>query len=216
MINELGNKKYIDKREKNMFLDMASKMENDRKILCIILAETGCRISEALNLRAKDIDISSKYIRFDTLKKRRNGICRSVPVSPSVIRKIDRIFGISKGRISPDDRLWPIGRMTAYRCIRQVMESEGIYGIQACPRGLRHGFAVGALNAGVPITLVQRWLGHADLKTTAIYTQVQGAEERAIASRMWTRRPQQKQRSGRQSRRDARGAPAVYQPFTDI
>lgn len=216
MIDELGNRKYIDKKEKNIFLDHASLIENDRKMLCVILTETGCRISEALNLRAKDIDLSSKCIRFETLKKRRKGVFRSVPVSLSVIRKMDRIFGISKGRISPNDRLWPIGRMTAYRCIRQVMEAAGISGIQACPRGLRHGFAVGALNAGVPITLVQRWLGHADLKTTAIYTQVLGAEERAIASRMWTRRSQQKQGTGRQSAQRARGERAVHQPFADI
>jgi len=106
--------------------------------------------------------------------------------------------------------------MTAYRCIRQVMDSAGIHGIQACPRGLRHGFAVGALNAGVPITLVQRWLGHADLKTTAIYTHVLGAEERAIASRMWTRRPQYKQAIGRQTARKGPAGRTVSQPFTDI
>lgn len=216
MLDELGNKKYIDKKEKNIFLDCASFIDKDRQVLCIILAETGCRISEALNLRAKDIDLSSKCIRYETLKKRKKGIFRSVPVSLYVIRNLDRVFGISKGRMSPNDLLWPIGRMTAYRCVRQVMEAAGISGIQACPRGLRHGFAVGALNAGVPITLVQRWLGHADLKTTAIYTQVLGAEERAIASRMWTRRSQRKQATSRQSTQRARGERAAYQPFTDI
>lgn len=216
MIDELGNRKYLDKKERNLFTEQASFLENERKMLCIVLTETGCRISEALNLRAKDIDISSKCIRFETLKKRRKGIFRSVPVSAVVMRKIDRIFGISRGRVSPDSLLWPIGRMTAYRCVRQVMDSAGIYGIQACPRGLRHGFAVGALNAGVPITLVQRWLGHADLKTTAIYTHVLGAEERAIASRMWTRRPQYKQATGRQTARKGPAGRTVGQPFTDI
>ena len=186
-----------------------------RHVLCIVLAETGCRISESLNLRAKDIDVSSKCIRIETLNKRRKGVFRSVPVSAQVMRRIDRIFGISKEHISSDDLLWPIGRMTAYRCIRHVMDSAGIYGIQACPRGLRHGFAVSALNAGVPITLVQRWLGHADLKTTAIYTHVLGAEERAIASRMWTRRPQYKQGAGRQMPGRGRAVRAVGLPFTD-
>jgi integrase/recombinase XerD len=39
----------------------------------------------------------------------------------------------------------------------------------------------------VPPHLVQRWLGHASLKTTAIYGDVVGPEERAFAARMWKR-----------------------------
>jgi integrase len=35
--------------------------------------------------------------------------------------------------------------------------------------------------------LVQRWLGHASMNTTAIYLQAIGDEEREIAARMWTR-----------------------------
>ena len=65
------------------------------------------------------------------------------------------------------------------------MEIAGIEGDHASPKGLRHGFAVQAIQANVPLTLVQRWLGHADIKTTAIYTSAMGAEERSLASRMW-------------------------------
>ena len=61
------------------------------------------------------------------------------------------------------------------------MEAAGIHGRQACPRGLRHGFGVGILQSGVPLTLVQRWLGHARLTTTAIYAEVSGPEKRAFA-----------------------------------
>ena len=61
------------------------------------------------------------------------------------------------------------------------MEGAGIVGRHACPRGLRHGFGVGTLQAGVPLTLVQRWLGHARLTTTAIYAEVSGPEERGFA-----------------------------------
>jgi integrase/recombinase XerD len=34
---------------------------------------------------------------------------------------------------------------------------------------------------------VQRWLGHASLRTTAIYADVMGPDERAFAARMWDR-----------------------------
>jgi site-specific recombinase XerD len=44
---------------------------------------------------------------------------------------------------------------------------------------------VQAVTAGVPLDLVQRWLGHAQLTTTAIYADAVGAEEQAIVQRMW-------------------------------
>jgi integrase/recombinase XerD len=53
------------------------------------------------------------------------------------------------------------------------------------PKGLRHGFGVNAFEMNVPPHLVQRWLGHASLRTTAIYGDVVGAEERLFAERMW-------------------------------
>ena len=38
----------------------------------------------------------------------------------------------------------------------------------------------------MPLNLLQRWLGHADIATTAIYADAMGPEERAIAARMWS------------------------------
>ena len=47
------------------------------------------------------------------------------------------------------------------------------------------GFGVAAVSAEIPLNFVQRWLGHAQLSTTAIYADAIGAEEKKIASRMW-------------------------------
>ena len=65
------------------------------------------------------------------------------------------------------------------------MRSAGIAGAQASPKGLRHGFGVASVQADVRLSLVQRWLGQADLATTAIYVDAVGIEERALAARMW-------------------------------
>jgi site-specific recombinase XerD len=66
------------------------------------------------------------------------------------------------------------------------MAEAGITGgIHATPKGLRHGFGLHAVRSGVPLNLVQRWLGHARMETTAIYLQAIGTEEREIAARMW-------------------------------
>ena len=55
------------------------------------------------------------------------------------------------------------------------------------PKGLRHGFGVAAVSAGSPLNLVQKWLGHAQLTTTAIYADAVGEEEQSIAAQMVVR-----------------------------
>ena len=65
------------------------------------------------------------------------------------------------------------------------MAGAGVTGGMACPKGLRHGVAVACLAEKIPLPTVQKWLGHARLETTAIYLDVQGQEERALAQRLW-------------------------------
>jgi site-specific recombinase XerD len=84
-----------------------------------------------------------------------------------------------------DVRLWAWSAVTAWRKVKAVMDAAGITGSHATPKGLRHGFGVAAVQASIPLNLVQRWLGHAQLSTTAIYAEAMGKEERDIASRMW-------------------------------
>lgn len=54
------------------------------------------------------------------------------------------------------------------------------------PKGLRHAFAVEASQKGIPINIVQRWLGHARIETPAIYASAIGEEERNLARRAWS------------------------------
>jgi integrase len=71
--------------------------------------------------------------------------------------------------------------------VKHVMADAKIAdGPHATPKGLRHGFGIHAIRSGVPLNLVQRWLGHSSMTTTAIYLQAIGDEERTIAARMWS------------------------------
>ena len=65
------------------------------------------------------------------------------------------------------------------------MVAAGITGLHATPKGLRHGFGIKAVTSDVPLNMTQKWLGHARLSTTAIYTNATGDEEKQIAERMW-------------------------------
>jgi integrase len=155
-----------------------------------VLAYTGCRISEALALTADRVDLSSGTLVFESLKKRQKGVYRAVPVPPALLDALDLVHGIreiQKGKeAGRKTRLWTWSRATAWRHVKAVMEAAGIPdAAHASPKGLRHAFGVAAVGKGIPLNLVQRWLGHAQLTTTAIYADAVGEEERNIASRMW-------------------------------
>jgi site-specific recombinase XerD len=97
-------------------------------------------------------------------------------------------FALSARQADPASataRLWNWRRETAWRVIKAAMSECKIVGRAACPRGLRHSFGVGTLQAGVPLNLVQRWLGHSRISTTAIYADASGPEERTFARRFW-------------------------------
>ena len=184
-----GRRKYLTATERTAFLAAAEAAEREVRTICALLATSGCRVSEALALTADRVDLVAGVVIFECLKKRRPGIYRAVPVPPALLNDLDLAHGLRKAHKRADGgrglRLWGWSRMTAWRRVTEVMDAAGIKGPHACPKGLRHGFGVAAVSAGIPLNLAQRWMGHAQLSTTAIYAEAVGEEERAIASRMW-------------------------------
>ena len=184
-----GRRKYLTPAQRQEFLRAAEAAPREVFTFCGTLVHTGCRISEGLALTGSHVDIAAGVLVIESLKKRRTGIYRAVPVPPALLDALDLVHGIrehqarrGKGR---GERLWPWSRMTGWRAVHAVMDSAGLDGPHASPKGLRHGFGVAAVSAGIPLNLVQRWLGHAQLTTTAIYADAVGAEEQDIARRMW-------------------------------
>lgn len=183
MLNQAGKRKYLTKSEIQRFLDMSQTFKAETHAFCWVLAETGCRISEVLELKASSFDFEEKRIAIRCLKKRSKKVFRTISLSSELIDSIKALLATG---VLKREQLWSWSRMTAYRRVREVMEAAHIQGACATPRGLRHGFAVRAVQANVPLSMVQLWLGHADVKTTTIYTRVMGLEERELASRTWT------------------------------
>lgn len=191
LFNQAGKRKYLTKEERQTFILAAKSRPREVRTFCLVLAYTGCRISEALRLTADRIDPAGGLVVFESLKKRRSGIFRAVPVPPALLDALELVHGISEAQQRRPDggaglQLWPWSRSTAWRRVQAVMQAAGIAGPQASPKGLRHGFGVAAVQAGIPLNLVQRWLGHADLSTTAIYVDAVGIEEQELAARMWS------------------------------
>lgn len=185
-----GSRKYLTQDERQAFLTAATQFPHTVRSFCAVLTYTGCRLGEALALTADRGDLSTGRLTFETLKKRKRGIYRTVPVPPDVVTMLDFVHNIRRTQGRKDRgrslRLWAWSPVTAWRHVKAVMQLAGIKGTQASPKGLRHGFGVVAVQARIPLNLVQRWLGHAQLSTTAIYAEAIGQEEQEIAARMWT------------------------------
>jgi len=191
IVNEKGERLYFTEEQRKALLGAAAKAPREVRSFCSVLCFTGCRISEALALTAKSIDLSARVIVIESLKKRKPGVHRQVPVPPELIDTMDMVHGIreiqKKGRARINERLWPWSRMTAWRKMQALIQAAGIPdGPHASPEGLRHGFGVTAVSKGISLNMVQKWLGHSQLTTTAIYANAVGEEEQNIASRMWT------------------------------
>lgn len=183
-----GKRKYLNNSELDAFIEEANKLEAaEVRTFCLVMAYTGCRISEALALTTDSIDFSDSSIIFKTLKQRGAERHRSIPVPESVLDALElvhRIRKAQKGKKSPLN-LWPFGRTTGWKHIKAVMLAAGIEGEQASPKGLRHGFGVRCADKTRNPALVKRWLGHRYLETTLIYMDIVGAEEREAAAKMW-------------------------------
>lgn len=188
LFGQSGSRKYLNAAERRRFIKAANRAEARVRLFCLTLGWSGGRISEIIALTAAAIDIESGVVSIETLKRRKPGIVRQVPLPPEVLNELDCIFELRERQRDTGlahRRLWGFSRTTAWRYVKQVMAAAGITGMPAMPKGLRHAFGVNAFQSNVPAHLVQRWLGHASLETTAIYGDVVGPDERAFAARMW-------------------------------
>lgn len=180
-----GRRKYLIMEEQLAMMAAAQEAPLEDWALTMMLLLTGCRLSEALALKLHHIDAHARYVVFRTLKRRKRHF-RTVPVPAHVYSVVRGAMALS-GR-AEESQIWTISRTTAWRRVKRIMRSVGIAeGPHASPKGFRHGFAIGAISGGVPLPTVQKWMGHASIETTALYLDVAGEEERALARCFWER-----------------------------
>jgi integrase/recombinase XerD len=183
-----GRRKYLVPRERWAFLKAALGVGGAVATFCAVLAFSGARISEALALTPERIDDANGAINFETLKRRQRGVIRAVPVPRNLFVLLDAVHGYRAAQVDPllaRKRLWPWSRTTAWRRVKEVMRLARQPDHIAMPKALRHAFGAGATLESVSPTLIQRWMGHARIETTLIYTSLIGKEERSLARITW-------------------------------
>jgi integrase len=168
-------------------------VRQDNLLLMInTLWHTGARISECLALTPNHfvLDTKQPYVSVETLKSRgrpkRAGRVkpRLVPLCDlQFIRQLERY--VASHHIRKNQLLFPITRSAANkRFDRLVANMTHKPSIKITPHTFRHSFAVNAIFHGTPLPVLQGWLGHADINSTLVYTQVLSLETYHLMQRI--------------------------------
>lgn len=156
-------------------------IRNPKHKLIISLAYgAGLRISEVVSLKAKDVNLEELTIHLKNAKGKKDRIT----IFPEKIRS--NLKSLITGKKSDDylfesERGGKLTERTAQKVFENALRGTGIKK-DATFHSLRHSFATHLLENGVDVRYVQELLGHQNIRTTQIYTQVTNPKLKNIKS----------------------------------
>lgn len=148
-----------------------AKIDNLKHKTIITLAYgCGLRVSEAVNLKIKDIDLDELLIHIKGAKGNKDRIT----IFPKKLKEKIKSIMIDKKR---SDYLFEsqMGGKLTERSAQKIFENalrKSEIKKEATFHSLRHSFATHLLENGTDVRYVQELLGHANIRTTQIYTKV--------------------------------------------
>jgi integrase len=164
------------------------------RVLYLTAAMTGLRQGELLGLRWRDVDWAAQKVRvvhpyvrgkFRTPKSRTSS--RAVPMADRVGRELELLFQASAYQ-AEDDLVFghphtghPLERSQVSKRFKRALKRGSVREVRF--HDLRHTFGTRCAAAGVPLRTLQAWMGHADIKTTMVYTHyAPGANEAELVN----------------------------------
>lgn len=146
----------------------------DRAMLELLYA-TGIRVSELIALDVTDVNISAGIIRCKGNEKE-----RMIPLYPAAIRALaEYVEFIRPQMIAASDELSLFVNVSGERMSRQgfwkiikTYQTKAKIDKTITPHTLRHSFAAHLLENGADLRSIQEMLGHADISSTQVYSQL--------------------------------------------
>jgi len=136
---------------------------------------TGARESELINMETGDVYKDIGFVRLFGKGKKE----RLVPINDSALYWIDRYCRDVRPALKKDKRTptlflnvrgGRLSRMGLYKIVKGRSDTAGIEGVH--PHIFRHSFATHLVEGGADLRAVQEMLGHEDISTTQIYTNI--------------------------------------------
>jgi len=162
--------------EKLLSVQQKSKVNELRDTAIFeLIYSSGLRVSELTALDLKDIDYRADSLRvFGKGSKE-----RIVPLGKRARMILEEYIQKARVKMVKEDNdalfLNSSGKRLTSRSIQRIMKKYlMLAGLdrKASPHSLRHSFATHLLDSGLDIRMVQELLGHKDISTTQIYTEV--------------------------------------------
>ena len=147
--------------------DLLALVRKESVLICLTLMYTcGLRVSEAVNLRIKDIDSKRMVLWVRNSKGNKD---RSVPLPVQTLAQL-RAYWLnhrSKMWLFPG-KVGPMNIATVQHCFKATVEQSPILKKVSC-HTLRHSYATHLMEAGVHLRVIQALLGHKSVSTTFLY-----------------------------------------------
>lgn len=146
-----------------------------------ILYETGMRVTEVVSIQLDDVDVAHSVLSSPT----RQGEAREIPFNENTKALLVEYLTEGRPQLAKDKleralflnhRGEKLTRQGLWLIIKGYARQAGL-NTEVTPHTLRHSFAVHRLSKGSKLEDIQRLLGHANISTTQIYTQMEPAEE---------------------------------------
>lgn len=172
---------FLEEVEINELFSLQAQDElgkRDSAVLELLYA-TGCRVSELIAIKLKDIDFSNRYVLLFGKGSKE----RIVPIGQTAIGVVKEYILSSRNvlmqryHVVEHNYLFvnSRGKHLTDRSVRRIIEKYiemMALNKNISPHSIRHTFATHLLNHGADLRSVQEMLGHASLSTTQIYTHV--------------------------------------------
>ncbi|KKQ52120.1 hypothetical protein A2865_01820 [Candidatus Woesebacteria bacterium RIFCSPHIGHO2_01_FULL_39_17] len=153
---------------------------NKHKLLISLSYGAGLRVSEVINLKVKDVDLEELIIHLKSAKGNKDRIT----VMPSTL--VNDLKNLLAGKKKNDlvfesERGGKLNVRTAQKVFSNALK-KAVITKPATFHSLRHSFATHLLENGVDVRYVQELLGHANIRTTQVYTKVTNPKLKNIKS----------------------------------
>jgi len=185
---------YLEPEEARMVIQAVDRQapEGERDYaLLLFLYNTGARVSEALAVRACDLRLERpRQVRL-LGKGQKERIC---PLWPETVSALRRLLAAEpgKGSVFLNSRSTPLTRdAVAYLLTKYVrraaQHTPALRKRRVTPHVLRHSCAVALLQAGVDVSVIRDYLGHASVATTSRYITTNLQMKREVLEAFWKR-----------------------------
>lgn len=156
----------LSREEVGLLLKACASLKH-RALLTTIYG-SGLRVNEAVSLRPEHIESKRMMLRIEQGKGRKDRYTILSRTCLELLRQYWREYQPGEWLFFGCDKKSPMPVGSAQKSYYRAKEKAGITrgkGIHT----LRHCFASHALEQGIPLFVLKRWLGHTSIKTTCVY-----------------------------------------------